>query len=128
MHHSATVVHELLRAVGARDLDAVLRCFSPGATWQNVPHPAAVGHDGIRAMLGPILARSSRVQWDVTTEAYSDDRAWVERVDRFWIDGSEYAVRCNAVIEFDSHAGLITEFRDYVDVGEWRARLGDVEF
>lgn len=26
----------------------------------------------------------------------------------------------------DPDAGKITAFRDYVDLGEWRARLGDV--
>lgn len=127
MDHPSTVVRALLRAVAARDPDAVLRCFSPAATWQNVPHPAVTGHDGIRAMLSPILARSSRVQWDVVTEAYRDDRAWLERVDRFWIDGIEYAARCNGVLEFDASSGVITEFRDYVDLGEWRARIAEVE-
>lgn len=120
------VLGALLQAVGARDLDAVVRCFSPHATWQNVPHPAVEGHEGIRSMLGPILARSSDVRWDVVTESHRDDRAWLERVDRFWIDGHEYAVRCNGVVEFDPGAGLITEWRDYVDLGEWRSRLGPV--
>lgn len=122
-----TVVHSLLRAVADRDVDAVLTCFAADAAWQNVPHPPAEGHEEISAMLGPILARSSEVRWDVVTEAYRDDRAWLERVDRFWIDGSEYAVRCNGVVEFDTDAGVITEWRDYVDLGEWRSRLRAVD-
>ena len=73
-------------------------------------------------MLGRVLRRSDRVRWDVVSESYGDRRAWVERVDRFWIDGSEYAVRCNGVFEFDRDSGLITEVRDYVDLGEWRER------
>ena len=101
----------------------MLGFFSVDASWQNVPHPKAVGHDAIRAMLGGILDRSSKVAWDVVSEAYTADRAWLERVDRFWIGGTEYAVRCNGVLEIDAEAGVITELRDYVDLGEWRARL-----
>jgi limonene-1,2-epoxide hydrolase len=116
-----------LDAVEAQDLDAVLGCFSTEATWQNVPHPPARGPEGIRAVLEPILTRSSRVRWDIVTAAYHDDRAWLERVDRFWIDGREYSARCNGVIEREPGTGLILAFRDYVDLGEWRARLGDID-
>lgn len=117
------LVKKFLDAVAARDIDAVLTHFSPDATWQNVPHPAAVGHAGIAAMLGPILARSTEVRWDIISASYDDNRVWLERIDRFWINDAEYAVRCNGVLEIDAVAGVITELRDYVDVGEWRVRL-----
>lgn len=128
MPDPAAVVRTFLAAVAARDVDAVLRCFAVDASWQNVPHEPAVGHDGIRAMLEPVLARSSRVRWDVVTEAYTGDRAWLERVDRFWIDGTEYAVQCNGVLDFDPDAGVVTALRDYVDLGEWRQRVRHIEF
>ncbi len=79
-------------------------------------------------MLGRVLQRSEAVRWDVVTESYSEDRAWLERVDRFWIDGTEYAVRCNGVLEFHPESGLITELRDYVDLEEWRSRVRHIEF
>ena len=60
------------------------------------------------------------------TESYGDNRAWLERVDRFTIDGTEYAVECNGVLEFDPDSGLIRELRDYVDLGEWRSRIAGV--
>jgi limonene-1,2-epoxide hydrolase len=121
------IVRRWLDAIEARDLDAVVGSFSANARWQNVPSPPAVGHDAIRAMLGPILERSERVVWDLVTESYSDERAWLERVDRFLINGTEYAVRCNGVLEFDTEAGLITELRDYVDLAEWRERLASAD-
>ena len=121
--NTPAVVRGFLDAIERRDVDGVLACFAEDAVWQNVPHPPATGHDGLRAMLRPILERSDEVRWDVVTEAYDDRRAWLERVDRFWIDGVEHAVRCNGVVEIDPGSGLITEVRDYVDLGEWRARL-----
>lgn len=123
MNRPAEIVRGFLDAVEARDVNRVLTYFAPDASWQNVPHPPAEGRDEIRSMLAPILDRSSVVSWDLVTEAYGDERAWLERIDRFWIDDTEFAVRCNGVLEFDTKAGVITEIRDYVDLGEWRARL-----
>jgi limonene-1,2-epoxide hydrolase len=123
MNRPVQIVESFLESISARDIDAVLAHFAADATWQNVPHLRVVGRPNIGAMLGPILARSTEVQWDIVSASYGDDRAWLERVDRFWIDGVEYSVRCNGVFEIDTDACLITEVRDYVDLGEWRARL-----
>lgn len=45
-------------------------------------------------------------------------------MDRFRIDGREYAIECNGVVEVDVDRELLTAFRDYVDLGVWRGRLG----
>lgn len=120
------VVARFLAAVEDRDPDAAAACFAPHATYANVPHPPVVGPDGVRGLLAPILGRSESVRWEIVSSAYTERRAWLERVDRFVIDGREYAVACNGVAEVDPASGLLTAFRDYVDLGEWRARLGDV--
>lgn len=121
-----TAVIRFLAAIQARDAEGAAACFTDSARYANIPHPPAVGRDAIRDLLAPILSRSSRVRWDVVSASYGTDRAWVERVDRFWIDGREYAIECNAVIEVDPGAGLISELRDYVDLGVWRERLSGV--
>lgn len=115
----------LLAAIEARDVPGLVACFAENGIWQNVPHEPWVGHAEIGARLAAVLDRSERVQWDVVTASFAEHRAWLERVDRFWIDGAEYAVRCNGVLEVDPPTGLIREFRDYVDLGEWRARLAE---
>lgn len=123
MNRPAEILEGFLAGIVSREVSAILGFFAPDATWQNVPSPRVVGHEGIAAMFAPILERSSEVRWDIVSASYADDRAWLERIDRFWIDGVEYAVRCNGVFELDPEAGVITEVRDYVDLGEWRARL-----
>lgn len=123
---SQAVTQRFLEAVHARDPQRVARCFTEDASYANVPHPAAVGREAIEAMFAPILGRSEQVRWDIVSESYADGRAWLERVDRFWIEGTEYAIECNGVYEIDSVEGLIWQARDYVDVGVWRTRLGDV--
>lgn len=114
-----------LDAVHARDAAAAGSCFAPAGTYANMPHPPVLGPAGVERLLAPILTRASRVRWDLVSAAYTRERAWLERVDRFWIDGQEYAIECNGVAEVDAASGLITAFRDYVDLGVWRARLGD---
>lgn len=123
---AALAVGRFLTAVEARDAVAAGACFAPTGTYANMPHPAVVGPAGVTGLLAPILTRAERVRWDLVSASYAPDRAWLERVDRFWIDGREYAIECNGVAEVDSATGLITAFRDYVDLSVWRARLGDV--
>ncbi len=120
------VVRRFLAAVESGSCDAVAACFAEDARYANVPQPAAVGRAAIRAMFEPILSRSERVRWEIVGAAYTSGTAWLERVDRFWIDGREYAIECNGVFVVDTGRGLITEVRDYVDLATWHARLGDV--
>jgi limonene-1,2-epoxide hydrolase len=126
MTNARDVVERFLAAVGAGDPDAAAACFAPDATYANMPHPPVVGPAGVRGLLAPILDRAEYVEWEIVTASYAETRAWLERVDRFRIDGREYAIECNGVVEIDPASGLITAFRDYVDLGLWRARLGDV--
>jgi limonene-1,2-epoxide hydrolase len=122
---SHEAVARLLAAVASRDLRDVAATLAPDVTWQNVPHERTVGRDAVVAMLGGIITWSDDVRWDVASAGYDGDTAWVERIDRFVIAGTEHAVRCNGVIRTDGD-GAIVEVRDYVDLPEWRARVGPV--
>ena len=101
---SERVVREFLAAVEQRDLVRVGACFAHDATYANVPHEPVLGPDGVQGLLAPILQRSERVKWEVVSASFSETTAWVERVDRFWIDGGEYAVACNGVFVVDATA------------------------
>jgi limonene-1,2-epoxide hydrolase len=117
-------IERLLTAIESRDVRAIEDALAPDATWQNVPNSPAVGRDAVLAMLAGIITWSDGVRWDVMSAAYDDDVGWLERVDRFVIEGQELAVRCNGVFEVRDHR--VASVRDYVDVGEWRARAGPV--
>lgn len=124
MAGSERAVGTLLAAIERRDPRAIEDALAPTATWQNVPHPPAVGRPAVVRMLGDVVTWSDEVRWDVVSAVFGDDTAWVERVDRFVVDGAEHAVRCNGV--FVAVDGRVAEVRDYVDLGEWRARFGPV--
>ena len=127
MSNPNEIFETFLDSLESCDIDRILQSFTEKSSWQNVPHVPAVGLSEIRAAFESIVQRSSRIQWDVVSSAFEDSRGWIERVDRFWIDGIEYAVRCNGVFDFDVESSSILSVRDYVDLGEWRSRLADAK-
>lgn len=120
-----TAVTALLDAIESRDLRAIHRALNPDATWQNVPHPPMLGREAVVAFLAGILTWADEVRWDIVSASYDGRRAWLERLDRFCLDGEWHEVSCNGVIDVDD-AGLVREVRDYVDLGEWRGRVQPV--
>ena len=117
------IVETFLHALSTREMRVIMSFFDERSSWQNVPHPPSNGIEEISLMFSPIIHKSSKVQWDILSASYKENRAWLERVDRFWIDEAEYSVQCNGVFEFDLSKGKIITVRDYVDLGEWRERL-----
>lgn len=117
-------VAAFIAAVERRDIDAVCDALTEDVRYANVPHPPVLGRDGVRELLGPFLRRCTATRWDVVSAAFAGDTAFAERVDRFWIDGREYRIECTGVYRIED--GGIAEVRDYVDLGVWRERLGNV--
>lgn len=120
---TSAAISTFLSAIASRDLRSIRRSFAENITWQNVPHPPVVGPEAVMDLLAGIVCWSDAVRWDVVDQSVEPGVAWVERVDRFWIDGTEHAVRCNGRFVVDPIAGVISEVRDYVDLGEWRKRI-----
>jgi limonene-1,2-epoxide hydrolase len=126
-HPAIRSMHAFIAAVESRDLDAIADSFVHDAVYGNVGHPPARGQTAIRAMFEPIVRRSSRIEWEIVTEAgAAADLAMAERVDRFHIDGTVYGIECNGVYRVDLESGRLAEVRDYVDLGVWQQRLGGV--
>ncbi len=121
------LVESFLHALSTREMGLIMAFFNEKSTWQNVPHPPAIGIEEIALMFSPIIHKSSKVQWDILNETYEENRAWLERIDRFWIAGTEYTVQCNGVFELDLSERKILSVRDYVDLGEWRERLSKAQ-
>ena len=119
-------IEELLAAVESRDLRKVECALHPDAVWQNVPHAPAAGRESVIQMLASIICWSDKVQWDVLSASVKGDTGWYERLDRFWIDGAEYAVPCNGVFRVDPTTRTVCALRDYLDLGEWRSSVAAV--
>lgn len=120
------VVRALFDAIESRDLRRIAATLSVDCTWQNVPHKPTIGRDAVVAMLAIIVCRSDRVRWSITSAAFDDGLAWIERTDSFFIDDGKHSVFCNGVFLVDSDTELVTGVRDYVDLDEWRDRIDEV--
>ena len=121
------IVESFLNTLPSMEMDKIMSFFDDRSSWQNVPHPQATGSEEIAEMFRPIITKSSSVRWDLINAVYEKEKAWLERIDRFWIDDVEYSVQCNGVFELDTVNGIILSVRDYVDLGEWRGRLAQAE-
>ena len=121
------IVESFLNTLPSMEMDKIMSFFDDRSSWQNVPHPQATGSEEIAQMFRPIITKSSSVRWDLINAVYEGEKAWLERIDRFWIDDVEYSVQCNGVFELDTVNGIILSVRDYVDLGEWRGRLAQAE-
>ena len=121
------IVESFLNTLPSMEMDKIMSFFDDRSTWQNVPHPQATGSEEIAEMFRPIITKSSSVRWDLINAVYESEKAWLERIDRFWIDDVEYSAQCNGVFELDTVNGIILNVRDYVDLGEWRDRLAQAE-
>ncbi|MGI9598424.1 MAG: nuclear transport factor 2 family protein, partial [Acidimicrobiales bacterium] len=121
------VVRALFDAIEARDLAAVESMLAPDASWRNVPHPIADGRPAVLSMLGPILAMSDEVEWEILAGADAGGGVvLLERIDHFTIAGRRHGVPCNGAFVADIGAGLVTEVRDYTDLGVWREQIAPV--
>ena len=118
-----TPVTAFLAALERRDLDAVLDCFTPDASYAYaMPHPPLLGREALGVMFGKLLTEAEAVRWDVVASTVDGDRVWTERVDRFTFGGREVAIECMGLFELVE--GRIATVRDYVDMATWQERKG----
>ena len=115
-------VEDLFAAIGSRDLRRIRDRLADDVIWQNVPHPVVAGREAVVAMLADIVTWSDTVRWDIVSAAAAGDHLFVEHTDHFMIDGVDHAVRCNGIIR--TAGNVVTSVRDFVDLGEWRSRVG----
>ena len=100
-----------------RDIDAIIGALTTDVVYQNLPLPAMIGHEAVRAFITPNLLRVSRMEWIVHSIATTADGRSVltERTDNFHFGDQLVSVPVMGVFEF--RGGLIAHWRDYADIG-----------
>jgi len=121
MSHSDTV-RELIAAWERRSLDDFLAVTTPDIRYENIGMGEMVGHDQIRAGIGPFLAGSQNVKWTVRHIAEtSDGTVLTERTDVFDMGPRKVSIPVMGVFEFKD--GKISAWRDYFDVPAFQKQL-----
>ncbi len=118
------IVTAMIGACCAKDIEAVLTHFQPGACYHNIPLEPVIGHEGIRATLAPFLAMAQEVDWVIHHSVCNDmgDGSGIvmnERTDRFLMPSGWVELPVMGV--FEVRDGKITHWRDYFDMAPMAA-------
>lgn len=108
------VVGEFIRRIEAKDLDAACELVTPDVEYDNVPMDTAYGPEGIKSVLGAMVA-VDEVEFRVLRQIAAGDTVMNERVDRFRI-GETWMELPVAGVFVVNDEGLITLWRDYFDM------------
>jgi limonene-1,2-epoxide hydrolase len=112
-------VSALLRACGARDLDAALALLADDVEYDNVPLGSVTGRDRVREVLaGGVNEAAREVEWVVLRQVARDDVVMSERLDRFLLPGGWLELPVVGV--FVVRDGRVVLWRDYFDLQDYR--------
>jgi limonene-1,2-epoxide hydrolase len=108
------VVGEFIRRIEAKDLDAACELVTADVEYDNVPMDTTYGPEGIKSVLGPMVA-VDEVEFRVLRQIAAGDAVMNERVDRFRIGETWMELPVAGVFVVNGE-GLITLWRDYFDM------------
>jgi len=126
-----TVAHRLAEAFNRRDLDGILGCFTPDATYHDQFYGHFQGHDGLRKLFDRMFNESARHQWTIDQAAEDTDAGVVlaEWTFEYVVSdavprsaGVQLRFRGTSVCELEG--GLCRAYREYFDKGPNLIRLG----
>ena len=115
------VIDAFIAAIERRDVDAAVELLAPNCEYDNVPMGKVQGPEAVDAILRPMLAGCSEVDWPVLRQSADGPVVWNERLDRFHMAHGWVEVPVAGVWEV--HDGLITLWRDYFDEATYRNQL-----
>ncbi len=120
MSRNTAVVDRLVAGWEARDVEAIMRCFTDDAVYINVPlAPVYKGVAAIRGAVEGFVAMGEEIDFIVhhTAEDPETDVVMNERTDRFRIRGKWMEAPVMGV--FELRDGRICAWRDYFDASEF---------
>jgi len=108
------VVDEFINRVVAMDLDGACALVADDVEYDNVPMGPVTGPDGIRSVLGPMVA-VDEVEFVILRQLAVGDTVMNERVDRFRIGDRWIELPVAGVFVVDDEDRIVL-WRDYFDL------------
>lgn len=124
-----SIVHDFAKAFNRTDVDALLACFTPGATYTDNFFGPHTGTASLRAMFERMFREGRDYAWVMDTVVETPERAaaeWTfsyvatEAVPR----SAGRSVRFRGMSLFDLERGRIAAYRECFDVGVACLQLG----
>ncbi|MGZ4689629.1 MAG: limonene-1,2-epoxide hydrolase family protein [Acidimicrobiia bacterium] len=118
------IVNEFMARVVRMDLDSACELVSDDVEYDNVPIGKVYGPDGIKSVLGQMVASLDEVDWVIHRQIATDSLVLNERTDRFGMNGKWMELPVAGV--FEVRDGRITLWRDYFDMTTFTNQLTDL--
>lgn len=119
------IVDEFIKRVVAKDLDGACELVTTDVEYDNVPMGKNFGPEGIKALLGPMVAGLDEVQFVVHRQTVTGNTVMNERTDRFRIGDKWMDLPVMGVFVVTDE-GLVSLWRDYFDVGTFNEQLAAI--
>lgn len=118
---SLEIVNAFISALESNDLERACSMVTDDCEYDNVPMVKVFGPDGIKAILGPMFANCSEIEWIIRREAHNGPVVFNERLDRFKMPFGWVELPVNGVWEVRD--GKIALWRDYFDAASYLKQL-----
>jgi limonene-1,2-epoxide hydrolase len=118
-------VRTFIARICAKDLDGACELVSADVEYDNVPMGKQHGPEGIKELLGPLVASGGSVEetdWVIHREAATGNIVMNERTDRFRVGDRWAELPVTGVFELDAD-GRIALWRDYFDMPSFQTQF-----
>lgn len=126
---SGSVAHRFATAFNARDVDRVLACFAPDASYRDLFYGTFTGHDEIRSLFERMYAEGDRHEWTMTGVVVSPVCTIGEWTFTFTVSAAMppsagRTLTFSGVSVFETGNGLCHGYREHFDRGAALLALG----
>lgn len=126
---SASVADRFASAFNSRDVDRVLACFAPGATYRDLFYGTFAGHEQLRSLFERMYAQGDRHEWTMTRVVADADCTVGEWAFRFTVSAAVPSsagrtLTFTGVSVFETMDGMCHTYREHFDRGAALLALG----
>ena len=124
-----SIVREFEHAFNHRDPDALVACFTPGATYRDTFYGEHAGSAALRAMFARMFREGRDYAWTMDAVVESPARAAAEWTFSYVVSeavprSAGRKVRFRGMSLFELEGGRIAAYREYFDTGAALLQLG----
>ena len=102
------------------DMEAMYAMCAEDVVWHNIPMEPFTGKAAMRKAVAGFMANVEGCEWEIHEIAESGNAVLTERTDNFRLKkGARASLRVMGTFEFNED-GLIIQWRDYFDIGEFQ--------
>ena len=116
------IVRDFCDAWSRKDIDELMSFFGANAVYHNIPVPAVMGTEAIRAAFMTFASLMDNIKLELLAIASNGTLVFTERIDRFRWDGKALDLPVSGV--FEVRDGKIVAHRDYFDYETWMKATG----